>query len=193
MNTINTALHSHGAPFNYVSFSADLITLKTIVKPNGSGVVSSMGLFFHEKEQEQEEEEEKIVNTYSLGWCLGFRNDIYKDSLQYISEGIIDLSGAKYYYLVVDDYNNNMNDNFIGAFKTSILHKNIIARISITANTPSILLQDSFYLICPPREYFGPVNIKSMNIQLLDEYGRYVNLNNMNFNFSLSVITVYDL
>lgn len=180
MTAINNALNSYGAPFSYVSFNADLIALKTVVEPNGSGVVSSIELVFQEY-------------SYALGWYLGFRRESYKDELQYISEGIIDLSGSKYFYLVVDDYNNNMNDNFMGAFKSSILHKNIIARISNQPKTPRVLLQDNFFLICPPREYFGPVTIKTVNVQLLDEYGNFVDLHDMNFNFCLSIITVYDL
>jgi hypothetical protein len=187
MTTINNILTAYGAPFSYVSFKADLITNKTIVEPNGTGIVSSIELFF------DRENEPRTINSNTLGWYLGFRQYAYINELQYISEGIIDLSGSKYYYLVVDDYNNNMNDNFFGAFSTSILHKNIIARISNTSNTPRVLLQDNFFLICPPREYFGPVNMKSINVQLLDEYGNNVKLNNMNFNFCLSLITVYDL
>jgi hypothetical protein len=194
MTAINTILNSYGAPFNYVTFSADLITMKTIVEPNGSGIVSSLELnFLPEKEICVSDGNEKGNNSYTLGWSLGFRHQIYKEEIQYISEGIIDLFGSKYFYLVVDDYHNNVNDNFIGAFKTSIIHKNIIARISNRPNTPRVLLQDNLFLICPPREYFGPVNINSFNVQLLDENGNYVDLNNMNFNFCLSVITVYDL
>jgi hypothetical protein len=194
MTAINTILNAYGPPFNYITFSADLVTMKTIVEPNGTGIVSSIELNFRqEKESCVSDGNEKGNNSYTLGWSLGFRHDIYKNELTYISEGIIDLFGSKYFYLVVDDYNNNMNDNFIGAFKTSIIHKNIIARVSNRPNTPRVLLQDNFFLICPPREYFGPVNIKSINVQLLDQNGNYVDLNNMNFNFCLSLITVYDL
>lgn len=185
INKINNVINSYGAPFSYVSFNLDPTSFKTIVEPNGTGVVSSIELFF--------QEQEATVNSYTLGWYLGFRHDVYLDELQYISEGLIDMTGSKYFYLVLDDYNNSVNDNFIGAFKSSILYKNVIARISNRPNMPRVLLQDNFYLICPPREYFGPVNMKSINVQLLDEYGRYVDLNNMDFNFCLSVVTVYDL
>ena len=44
-----------------------------------------------------------------------------------------------------------------------------------------------------PRQYMGPVNLERMNIQLLDEYGRILDLNNMDFSFSLVFQTVYDL
>ena len=75
------------------------------------------------------------------------------------------------------------------------LQKNIIARITPNKEIEPIkvLFQNDFGLVSPPREYFGPINIQILNIQLLDEYGRIVDLNNMNYNFCLSLITIYDL
>ena len=55
-----------------------------------------------------------------FGWLLGFRNGYYENSLVYISEGIPDLTGPKYIYLVVDDYNNNVNNGFYSVFNSSI-------------------------------------------------------------------------
>jgi hypothetical protein len=48
-------------------------------------------------------------------------------------------------------------------------------------------------LITPAREYMGPVNLNNLNIQLLDEFGRVVNLNNMDFSFCLQLTTVYNI
>jgi hypothetical protein len=73
------------------------------------------------------------------------------------------------------------------------LNKNILARISLQSSTFDVLEQNNLNLITTPREYFGPVNIQTMNIQLLDEYGRVVNLNNMDFSFCLTLTTVYDI
>jgi len=93
---------------------------------------------------------------------------------------------------VVDDYKNNVNNNFYAAFNSSILNKNILARISLQANTFNVL-QSNLSLITTPREYFGPVDIQNLTIQLLDEYGRIVDLNNMDFSFCLTLTTTYDL
>ena len=128
-----------------------------------------------------------------LGWILGFRNGIYTGSINYVSEGVVDIKGPKYFFLVVDDYNNSVNNNFYSAFNSSILNKNILARISLQANTFSVLEQNNLSLVTTPREYFGPVNIQTMNVQLLDEYGRIVDLNNMDFSFCVTLTTVYDL
>jgi hypothetical protein len=128
-----------------------------------------------------------------LGWLLGFRLGIYENNNNYVSEGIVNLSGPKYLYLVIDDYNNNVNNGFYSAFNSSILNKNILARISLQANTFNVLEQNSLNLITTPREYFGPVNLQNLNIQLLDEYGRIVNLNNMDYSFCVILTTVYDI
>lgn len=128
-----------------------------------------------------------------FGWTLGFRTGIYTGNFNYVSEGVVDMKGPKYFFLVVDDYNNSVNNNFYSAFNSSILNKNILARISLQANTFSILEQNNLSLVTTPREYFGPVNIQTMNVQLLDEYGRIVDLNNMDFSFCVTLTTVYDL
>ena len=130
-----------------------------------------------------------------LGWLLGFRNGFYTNSLNYVSEGIVDVSGPKYLFLVVDDYNNNVNNSFYSAFNSSLLNKNILARISLTSphNSFSTLQQNNLNIVTTPREYFGPVNIQTLNIQLLDEYGRIIDLNNMDFSLCLNLKVVYDL
>ena len=48
-------------------------------------------------------------------------------------------------------------------------------------------------LVAAPRHYFGPVNITKLQIQVLDEYGRILDFNNMDFSFVLYFLTVYDL
>ena len=115
------------------------------------------------------------------------------NNLNYVSEGVIDTTGPKYLYLVIDDHNNNVNNNFYSAFNSSILNNNIIARIALTSNVFSILQQNNSAIITTPREYFGPVDLKNLNIQLLDEYGRVIDLNNMDFSFCLTLSTIYDI
>ena len=129
-----------------------------------------------------------------FGWVLGFRNGIYVNNQNYVSEGFFDYIGPRYFYLVVDDYNNNVINNFYGAFNSSVLNKNILARISSQINLGyNILEQNNTRTIFPAREYLGPVNLNNLNIQLLDEFGRVVNLNNMDFSFSIQLTIVYNV
>lgn len=128
-----------------------------------------------------------------FGWILGFRNGIYTNNQNYVSEAVVNTTGPNYVYLVIDDYNNSVNNSFYSAFNSSLLNKNILARISLNAPAFTVLSQNSLRLITTPREYYGPVNIQSMNVQLLDGYGRIVDLNNMDYSFCLTMTIVYDI
>jgi hypothetical protein len=110
-----------------------------------------------------------------------------------VSEGVIDVIGSRYFFLVVDDYNNNVYNTYYSAFNSSILNKNILARISLQNTLFTNFQQNNLLSTTITREYFGPVNINSLNIQLLDEYGRVAYLNNMDFSFSINLLSVYDL
>lgn len=200
MDIINTQLTLAGSPFSYVAFIINLTgthtgTAQTMVGTNpaiiGSDTVTYIELNFQTDRNGLEDRNTPL--PLKFGWILGFRNGVYTGNLNYVSEGVVDLSGPKYLYLVVDDYNNNVINRFFSAFSSSILNKNILARISLTATYFNILQQDNLNLVTSIREYLGPVNLQTMNIQLLDEYGRIVDLNNMDFSFSLLITTVYDI
>ena len=139
-----------------------------------------------------------IVNTgFSLalkfGWLMGFRNGKYIGNQNYVSEGIVDVLGSRYLYLVIDDYNANVNNSFYSVFNSSLLNRNILARISLQGGTFSVLSQNNLGVTTTAREYFGPVNLQNFTVQLLDTYGRIVDLNNMDFSFCLKLQTVYDI
>jgi len=196
MNVINNILTSKGAPFSYVSFMVNLTdgttgSCQTMVAPNGTGPVVTIELNFQADRNGIYDNNTPL--PLKLGWNLGFRNGVYVGNSNYVSEGLVDLTGPRYFFLVVDDYNNNLNDGFFSAFNSSILNKNILARISNQSTHFNTLEQNNLNIITSPREYFGPVNINNLQIQLLDEYGRIVDLNNMDFSFCLTLITAYDL
>ena len=128
-----------------------------------------------------------------FGWTLGFRNGLYVNNLNYVSEGLVDVTGPKYVYLVIDDHNNNVNNGFYSAFNSSLLNNNILARISLQSQFFDIQLTSNLNIVTTPRQYFGPVNLQNLNIQLLDEYGRVIDLNNMDYSFCITLTTVYDI
>jgi len=197
MDAINNQLSLAGAPFSNVVFTINITNGTT-----GSGqtlVGFSNSTSGHTKLEVNFQADRFGISDRNtplplkFGWTLGFRNGIYVGNKNYVSEGVVDVTGPKYLFLVVDDYTNNVNNNFYSAFNSSILNKNILSRISLQANTFNVLEQNNLSLITTPREYFGPVNINNLTIQLLDEYGRIVDLNNMDFSFCLNLTTVYDL
>lgn len=195
LDAINAQLTLLGGVFTYVTFDSNLAGLtgsaQIMVGPSGTGVVSDISLDFQSNIDGNEDTNTPL--PLKFGWLLGFRNGKYEGNLNYVSEGVSDFTGPKYLFLVIDDYNNNVNNNFFSAFNASVLNKNILARISIDSSNFNILLQNNLSLITTPREYFGPVKIQNMNIQLLDEYGRIVDLNNMDFSFCLTLTSIYDI
>jgi hypothetical protein len=199
-NTIITAINNQislaGAPFNLIEFAINLTngntgSGQTLVGEITSGTVTSIVLNFQADKNGIEDRNTPL--PLKFGWLLGFRNGIYTNNLNYVSEGLVDTTGPRYLFLVFDDYNNSVNNNFYGAFNSSILNKNILARISLQSHTFNVLEQNNLSIITTPRDYFGPVNIQNVNIQLLDEYGRVVDLNNMDFSFCVTLSTVYDI
>ena len=194
---INNQLTLAGAPFNQVNFLLNLSNNDTT--GSGQTMVGFSDLSGNTVLELNFQTDKKGIEDHNtplplkFGWILGFRNGIYINNLNYVSEGIIDIKGPRYLFLVVDDFNNNVNNGFYSAFNSSVLNKNILARISLETNTFNVLKQNNLNIITPPREYFGPVNITGMTVQLLDEYGRIIYLNNMDFSFSLNLTTVYDM
>ena len=164
---------------------------QVIVGTNQSGVAFNLSLNFQADVKGNPDYSTPL--PLKLGWMMGFREGYYKNNTSYVGEGICDTSGPNYMYLVIDDYNNNVNNNFYSAYNSSILNKNIIARISLQAPYFNTLSQNNLGLITLPRQYFGPVDIQKLNIQLLNEYGTVINLNNMDYSFCLTIQTVYDL
>ena len=196
MTAINNQLALLGAPYNLVAFVLNLTNGTTgsgqvMVGEITAGTVTSMELDFQKDKNGIDDRGTPL--PLKLGWLLGFRSGNYANNLNYVSEGILDVSGPKYLYLVLDDYNNNVNNNFYSAFNSSILNKNILARISLQANPFNTLQQNNLNIVTTPRDYFGPINLQIMNVQLLDEYGRILDINNMDFSFCITLTTVYDL
>lgn len=196
---LNLYLSSQTTLYNQITFVADIDV------PNGTGAGGTGKMvvkntdpnnpfdFTLDFEVDINNNPDNTALPLKFGWLIGFRNGIYKGENLYASEGIIDLAGPKYIYLVVNDFNNSVNDSFYGAFSTSILNKDILARISLPGNIFAHFSENNFNLVTNPRQYFGPVTITKLQIQLLDENGRILNLNNMDYSFCLTFQKIYDL
>jgi|688.fasta_scaffold124471_2 hypothetical protein len=196
MNAINNQLVLAGSPFDKVVFA---INLANGISGSGQTMVGFSDLSgntileLNFQADKYGIDDRNTPLPLKFGWLLGFRNGIYVNNLNYVSEGVVDISGPRYLFLVVDDHNNSVNNSFYSAFNSSILNKNILARISLQANPFNILQQNNLNIVTTPRDYFGPVNLTNMTIQLLDEYGRIVDINNMDFSFCITLTTIYDI
>tara|TARA_B110000483_G_scaffold48267_1_gene60087 strand:- start:396 stop:1331 length:936 start_codon:yes stop_codon:yes gene_type:complete len=136
-----------------------------------------------------------------LGWTLGFRGAEYilgnvepssigvTTPIASVSEGIPFLSGSRYCFFSLNEYANNSRPSFLVAYNNSTMGDNILARISLTGSTNNLGSRDSGFTHTSnrTREYFSPVDIKRLTMNLYDEYGRIIDLNNMDWSFTLAI------
>jgi hypothetical protein len=127
-----------------------------------------------------------------FGWFMGYRKAEYTGATSYTTEAVYSSSPYEYIYFTLNDYNMSQSQNIFGMFSKSILGDNILAIIPVTSNSFNICFDNGVNLLEKKREYYGPVNIQRLKIQLLNQYGEILCLNNMDFSFSLEFEIGYD-
>ena len=120
-----------------------------------------------------------------LGRILGFTKRKYSGNTTYISETAINTNIAfTYFFLAIDDFQNNYPPCFISIFQKIAMPTSILARIQLKDNKISFISE--------PRKYFGPVDITKLQIKLLDAYGRVLYMNDSDYSFCLLLHLIYD-
>jgi hypothetical protein len=139
-----------------------------------------------------------------FGWMLGFRAAQYNITLSdgkgigAVSEAPCYITRARYGFLSINDYQNNSTIPFIMNYTDSSSDIHVISRINLasiqsdyeayqSADNPGV--GDSTNIT---REYFGPVDIQRLDIKILDEYGRILDLVNMDWSLTLIFSKLYD-
>ena len=131
-----------------------------------------------------------IMTTF--GWIMGFRLANYLNVTTSItSEGMFDAAGDRYIYVAINDYQKNNNALNMVCFDNSIMEEDIIGKIPVTTGKLSIIITESNALV-KTRKYNGPVNIRNLHIRLLDKFGEVLDLNNMDFSFTLEFEILYE-
>jgi len=134
-----------------------------------------------------------ITQIYKkFGWFMGYRKAEYGGSNTFTTEAVYNSSPYDYIYFTLNDYNMSQSQNIFGMYSKSILGDNILAVIPVTSKSFNICFDNGINLLEKKREYYGPVNIQRLKIQLLNQYGEVLNLNNMDFSFSLEFEIGYD-
>lgn len=129
-----------------------------------------------------------------LGWILGYRNPVYTFTQGYpaVSEDLCFIHQTKYLYLVLDELSKGNQQSFIAPMYQSLVRKNIIAKIVLNRTAypfGSILPANVFngYLMSDRREYNGKTDLQKLLVQLVDDAGRIVDLNGVDFSFTLEI------
>ena len=104
---------------------------------------------------------------------------------------MFNIKGPRYFYLVLNDFNVHTNMNFLSSSSVGLLSSNIIARIIPKRFPFQSDTRNDYLLYSETRKYHGPVDITKMEVKLIDEYGRIVNLNGSELSFIISMTVQY--
>lgn len=184
---INTAIQSTSGVFKNLVYSTD-----EILNSNSFLDVSSGALIVNFAVNSGGQFDGYNIKR-KLGWFLGFRGQSYKiTTIKTKSESFVDYTGLRYLYLVVDEYTRGNQNSFIAALPSSLVRKNILARITMNKFTfpfGSFLPANNFngYLLTDRRTYAGKVDIQKLSVQLVDDMGVPVGLNGLDYSFCLEI------
>jgi hypothetical protein len=108
VNSINNELSILGSPFNKVLFIINVNNTsgsgQMMVGPETGKTITALALNF--QVDRYGADTCSVPLPLKFGWNMGFRNGIYENNLNYVSEGVVDVTGPRYIYLVIDDHNN---------------------------------------------------------------------------------------
>ena len=140
---------------------------------------------------------ENTENIYeTAGWILGFRYGNYFEQQGTLrSEGIFDGGGDRYIYFCLEDYNYSTNNNNVICFNGSNMSKNILGKIYLYNGKFQLNINDipdNSVSFTKTRQYTGPVDLKKIKVTLLDQFGKNIDLNNMDFSFTLQLQILYE-
>jgi len=129
----------------------------------------------------------------SLGWILGYRCRLFSNSDSYTSEGLFFDVPLEYLFFSLNDYNYNNSSTVVAQLYENYIEENILAKIPYNNNNFKILFDGSSDVISPHRQFFGPVDIKKFAMKLLNKFGQVVDINFMDFSFTIEVEMIYDI
>ena len=134
---------------------------------------------------------QNIMNTF--GWIIGFRSGNYINIDESItSEGLFDAGGDRYIYVCINDFQYNNNPLNMVCFDKSVFNEDVIAKIPMVNGKLSLIINDNNNPLAKVRRYNGPVNLSRLQIKIVDHFGTIIDLNNMDFSFTLELQLLYE-
>ena len=128
----------------------------------------------------------------TLGWIMGFREKTYECSTRYTCEAVYNSAASDYIFFILNDFNNSQTQTILAMYSKSYIGDNILAMVPLTSKSYHMTFNNGHDFIEKKREYFGPVNLQRMKIELRNQFGELLDLNSMDFSFSLEVEMGYD-
>lgn len=144
----------------------------------------------------------------NLGWLLGYRKPYYNYDVDYVQisnvnisnpnngylpEASINLFGTPYFYLHVNDFNNNFSPIYEVMFREGVITSSHILDKIPNTGQQNIIQSNISDTTKKTRYYYGPVNIQRLEIKLLDRFGKPVDIQKSDFSFTLQLEILYDI
>lgn len=126
---------------------------------------------------------ESLSPVQTCGWMLGFKKATYTsvwntttNKFEITSEASFGSAVDNYIFVEVDDFHNNfVTDTVVSVIQLNdtptYIGKNIMARIPISSNFNTIVLNNASDGLFKTRDYFGPVRLERFRIRLLNKFG----------------------
>jgi len=129
----------------------------------------------------------------NLGWVMGFRDTSYNLTTSGIaSECILSLKTPRHLFLALNEFSQGNSNSFVSPLEKTNQSKNIIAKICIPSTVKFgdtlCVNKANGLLVSEVRKYLEKVNIQRMNLQLLDDAGRVIQLNGTDFSLCLKLV-----
>jgi hypothetical protein len=174
----------------YIKFSINEYNFKTVFELVNTHDIGDTPIQF--SLYLTDDDDDNIMNT--MGWILGFRLGKYLEISEAIqSEGIFDAGGDRYIYFCLNDYQYNKNESNIIFFEDSTMDENVLAKIPMVNGKLNLVVDDNDgNSLIKTRRFNGPVNMKKVHIRLLDKFGEIIDLNKMDFSFTLEMELLYE-
>jgi len=129
-----------------------------------------------------------------MGYIIGYREIYYSGKTSYTAEAIFRSYDSDYLYFALDDFTGSQtSSNTYGILYNGILSDNILGVIPLNGGMNGVTFDNNANFIYKKREYFGPVNISRIKIQVLNQIGDEVDFRETDFSFAIQVKTIYNL
>ena len=128
-------------------------------------------------------------HNFGLGYNLGFRKQAYKvttlknNAYSQTGECCLDVVGDTYMFL-------SINDLHTVEQKTDETYIQCLAKVIVREDRYSVIYDDGATLMSNEIVFPSPIDLKILQVKLIDPYGEIVDLNCMNFSFSLEITEV---
>jgi hypothetical protein len=121
-----------------------------------------------------------------MGYYLGFVDQKYSGKMSYTGETIINIIEANYIFLSLGSEYPVISHRYLN----TDIHS--FAKVLVNVPKNAVIFDNGTNVITKEYFFIQPTDLTSFTIQLLDEYGNLVNLNGLNFSFTLEITEVID-